>query len=66
MTSNPVQQNDVQIDRIHSGAVCEEIAERLCQALDRQPNALSPRLLALIEQLSKAARRKDPAKTRRI
>jgi hypothetical protein len=62
--SNPAQQNDVQIDRIHSGAVCEEIAERLRQALDRQSDALSPRLHALIEQLSK--RRKDPAKTRRI
>jgi hypothetical protein len=64
--SNPVQQNDVQIDRIHNGAVREEIGERLCQALDRQSSALSPRLLALIEQLAKVARRKDPAKTRRI
>jgi hypothetical protein len=63
--SNPVQQNDVQIDRIHSGAVCEEIGERLCQALDRQSSALSPRLLALIEQLAKVERRKDPTKIRR-
>jgi hypothetical protein len=66
MMSNPVQQNDVQIDRIHNGAVCEEIGERLCQALDRQSNDLPPRWLALIEQLSKVAPRKDPAKTRRI
>jgi hypothetical protein len=63
--SNPVQQNDVQIDCIHGGAVCEEIAERLCQALDRQSHALSPRLLALTEQLAKVERRKDPAKIRR-
>jgi hypothetical protein len=63
--SNPVQQNDIQIDRVHGGAVCDEIGERLCQALDRQSNALSPRLLALTEQLAKAERRKDPAKIRR-
>lgn len=47
---------DVQIDRIHSGAVSEAIGERLWAALGPQSHELPPRLLALMEQLAKAVR----------
>jgi hypothetical protein len=50
---NPAHQNDVQINRIHSGAICREIGERLSAGLRPQPNELSLRLLALIGELAK-------------
>ena len=62
MMPNPVHQNDVQITRVHSGAVCEEIGERLSAALGPQSNELSPRLLALIKELGKVDPREAPRK----
>jgi hypothetical protein len=62
MMPNPVHQNDVQITRVHSGAICEEIGERLSAALGPQSNVLSPRLLALIKQLAKVEPRERPRK----
>jgi hypothetical protein len=44
---------DVQINRIHSGAICNEIGERLSAALGQQSNELPARLLALIDELEK-------------
>ena len=61
---NPDHQNDVQITRVHSGAVCEEIGEKLSAALGPQSNELSPRLLALIKELGKVDSRDEPSKTR--
>jgi hypothetical protein len=44
---------DGQFNRIHSGAVCKEIGERLPSALGPQPQELPAPLIALIEQLAK-------------
>lgn len=43
---------NVQIDRIHSGAVCKEIGERLSAVLGPQSNELPSKLLALMKQLT--------------
>jgi hypothetical protein len=59
---NPVPQNDVQINRIHSGAICKEIGKELSAALGPQSGELSPRLLALIKGLAKVDPRKAPRK----
>jgi hypothetical protein len=48
----PTPQNDFQNDRIHNGAVCKEIGERLSIALGPQSIELNPRLLSLMKQLS--------------
>jgi hypothetical protein len=54
MKPHPIHEIDVQINRIHSSAVCEEIGERLSAALGSQSNELTPPLLALIKRLAKA------------
>jgi hypothetical protein len=56
---------DVQINRIHSGAICDEIGERLSAALGPQPNELPARLLALIDELVKVEPSEVPPKVRR-
>ena len=48
---NIAHQNNAQIDRVHSDAICEEIRERLSAALVPQHNDLPPRLLALMDTL---------------
>src|ERR1700747_309759 len=55
MTRYPISQNDFQIDRIHNGAVCKEIGERLSIALGPQSIELQPRLGSLMKQLSEQA-----------
>jgi hypothetical protein len=55
MMRYPTPQNDFQIDRIHSGAVCKEIGERLSIAFGPQSAELNPRLLALMKELSEQA-----------
>jgi hypothetical protein len=59
----PTPQNDFQIDRIHNGAVCKEIGERLSIALGPQSIELKPRLLSLMKQLRSRLETKlrDPA-----
>jgi hypothetical protein len=52
MMRYPTPQSDIQIDRIHNGAICEEIGERLSIALGPQSIELNPRLLSLMKQLS--------------
>jgi hypothetical protein len=49
---------DVQINRIHSGAVCKEIGDRLSLELGPHSIKLPPHLLELMEQLAKAEARK--------
>ena len=41
--------NGVQIDRVHSDAICTEIGERLCATLAGNPAQLPPHLLGLAE-----------------
>jgi hypothetical protein len=48
---NSAHQNDVQIDRVHSGAVSKEMGERLSAALGPQSVELPPHLLSLMKQL---------------
>jgi len=55
MMRYPTPQSDIQIDRIHNGAVCKEIGERLSIALGPQSTELNPRLLALMKELSEQA-----------
>src|SRR6476660_6123704 len=55
MTRYPTPKNDFQIDRIHNGAVCKEIGERLSIALGPQSIELQPRLGSLMKQLSEQA-----------
>ena len=56
---------DVQINRVHSRAVCKEIAERLPAALGPQSNELPARLLALMDQLEKVEPREMLSEVRR-
>jgi hypothetical protein len=48
---NFAHQDDVQIDRVHSDAICKEIGERLSVALGPQRIELPPRLLTLMDNL---------------
>jgi hypothetical protein len=48
----PTLQNDVQINRVHAGAICKEMGERLAIALGPQSIELQPRLLSLMKQLA--------------
>ena len=50
-----VHQGDVQIDHVHSAALCKEISERLVIDLGRRPIAMSPRLMLLMSWLRYAA-----------
>ena len=63
--TNPAHQSDVQINRIHSSAICKEMGERLAARLGPQSNELPARLLALMEQLAKVEPREAPSKIRR-
>ena len=53
---NLAHQNDVQIDRVHSDAICEEIGERLSVALGPQRHELPPRLIELMDNLRRSIR----------
>ena len=52
---HPTPESDVQINRVHTGAVCKEIGERLSVALGPQSIELQPRLLSLMKQLVEQA-----------
>lgn len=47
----------VQIDQIHTGAICEEIGERLRAALTGNPDRLPLHILGLTERFDSAERR---------
>jgi hypothetical protein len=59
MMPHPAPRKDIQIDRIHSGAVCEEMGDRLSIALGPQSIELPPRMLALIKRLAKLEPHED-------
>ena len=63
--TNPAHQSDVQINRIHSSAICKEMGERISARLGPQSHELPARLLALMEQLAKVEPREAPSKIRR-
>jgi hypothetical protein len=48
----PQNENDVQVNRVHTGAICKEMGERLSIALGPQSIELQPRLLSLMKQLA--------------
>lgn len=50
MTSAVVR-NDIQIDRVCSAAICEEIGDRLRITLTREPNQLPQHMTMLVEQM---------------
>ena len=60
-----VHQNDVQINRIHSRAVCDEIGERLSVALSSQSIELPSHLVALIKELATIEPREALSEVRR-
>jgi hypothetical protein len=43
---------DIRIDHIHSRAICDEIGERLRQALKRESVGLPPQLQLLVDRLA--------------
>jgi hypothetical protein len=46
----------VQINRVHSGAICAEIGDRLRDAMPAVPTRLPPRLLDLTARLDRIER----------
>jgi hypothetical protein len=48
--------NGVQIDRIHAGAICKEVGERLRAALTGNPNQLPLHILSLTERFDSVER----------
>jgi hypothetical protein len=55
----PSPQNDVQINRVHTDAVCKEMGERLSVALSPQSLELQPRLLSLMKQLVEQSQKQN-------
>jgi hypothetical protein len=53
---------DIQINRVHSGAICNEIGERLSSALGPQ-DELPARLLTLVDELVEVEPREVSAAT---
>jgi len=51
-----IDRSSVNINRLHSRAICDEIGERLRTFMRKKPFQLSQRLLALVKQLAKADR----------
>jgi len=54
----PAHEDDGQISRVHSVALCKEIGERLGPCLDQQPVRPSPDLILLMRRL-----RDEPCRT---
>jgi hypothetical protein len=50
------QDPNVQIDQIHTGAICNEIGERLRATLTGNPDRLPPHILGLTEQFDSVER----------
>jgi hypothetical protein len=53
LMTHPDHPNDVHLSRIPTGAICQELTERLSLALGPASVELPPALLALIGQLAK-------------
>jgi hypothetical protein len=57
--TNPVVRKDIQIDRVSSAAICEEIGDRLRIDLTGKPDRLPRHMRMLVEQM--AQNDSDPA-----
>ncbi len=58
---NRLNASDLQLDRIHSEAVCQGIAERLRDVLNRESPDMSQRLRTLIARLPELDRERAPS-----
>lgn len=56
-------QYGLQIDRIHTGAICREFGERLRADLKEKPGRLPPRIVGLMERFESADGGDDAIKT---
>jgi hypothetical protein len=59
--TNSDRLKDVQIDRVHSAAICREIGDRLRIALNAERVPMTPMLLDLVDRLAARDRRTAPA-----
>jgi hypothetical protein len=50
--TRPVVPNDIQIDRVCSAAICEEIGDRLRIKLAAERNRLPQHMMMLIDQIA--------------
>jgi hypothetical protein len=50
--SSPAAQNDNRVDRFCSGAICEEIGDRLRINLAGEPDRLTRRIMMPVEQMA--------------
>lgn len=50
--TTPAVQNDIQIDRICSAAICEEIGDRLRIKLAAEPDELPQHMMMLVDQMA--------------
>jgi hypothetical protein len=55
--TNSDRLKDVQIDRVHSAAICREIGDRLRIALNAERVPMTPALLDLVDRLAAKERR---------
>ena len=56
----PANEGDGRISRVHSGALCKEIGERLGPYLDQLPIRISPQLMMLMRRLRDEPSRSVP------
>jgi hypothetical protein len=49
--------NEIQIDRVHTGAIRREIGDRLRISLNAERTPMTPRLLDLLDRLAEQDRR---------
>ena len=52
---------NIQIDRVHCSAICEEIGYRLSQFLNMKPSELPPQLKLLLDQLRQRDQEDSPS-----
>jgi hypothetical protein len=50
--TNPAVRNDIQIDRVSSAAICEEVGDRLRIGLTGKPVRLPRHMRMLVEQIA--------------
>jgi hypothetical protein len=51
--SSPAVRNDIQIDRVCSVAICEEVGDRLRISLAGVPGRLPQHMMMLVEQMAR-------------
>jgi hypothetical protein len=51
--TNPAVRNDIQIDRVSSAAICEEVGDRLRVDLTGKPERMPQHMRMLVEQIAR-------------